>query len=76
MFTVASWFLVMLGGVSSLHTYKPMIRSYILDFYAQRDYVKKLIHASDKTCIEQVRMNRVTFLKLCEMLQTLGGLKS
>ncbi|KHF97824.1 hypothetical protein F383_16032 [Gossypium arboreum] len=35
MFTIASWFLVMLGGVSSLYTYKAMIRSYILDFYAQ-----------------------------------------
>ncbi|PPD70354.1 hypothetical protein GOBAR_DD32770 [Gossypium barbadense] len=53
-----------------------MIRSYILDFYAQRDYVKRLVHASDETCIEQVRMNRFTFFKLCEMLQTLGGLKS
>ncbi|MFQ6653545.1 hypothetical protein Gotur_024889 [Gossypium turneri] len=53
-----------------------MIRLYILDFYAQRDYVKKLVHASDETCIEQVRINRITFFKLCEMLQTLGGLKS
>ncbi|MBA0862908.1 hypothetical protein Goshw_014104 [Gossypium schwendimanii] len=40
------------------------------------NYVKRLVHASDETCIEQVRMNRVTFFKLCEMLQTLGGLKS
>ncbi|PPE02619.1 hypothetical protein GOBAR_DD00318 [Gossypium barbadense] len=53
-----------------------MIRSYILDFYAQRDYVKRLVHASDETYLEQVRMNRFAFFKLCEMLQTLGGLKS
>ncbi|MFQ6624230.1 hypothetical protein Gotur_004529 [Gossypium turneri] len=40
------------------------------------NYVKRLEYASDKTCTEQVRMNRITFLTLCEMLQTLGGLKS
>ncbi|MFQ6649377.1 hypothetical protein Gotur_023432 [Gossypium turneri] len=40
------------------------------------NYVKKLVYASDKTYIEQVRMNRIIFFKLCEMLQTLGGLKS
>ena len=76
MCTVASWFLVTLGAIHSLHTYRPRIRSYILDFYAKRDYVKRLVYASDETCIEQVRMNRTTFFKLCEMLQTLGELKS
>ncbi|MFQ6631033.1 hypothetical protein Gotur_010069 [Gossypium turneri] len=53
MCTVASWFLVTLGVIHSLHTYRPMIRSYILDFYAKRDYVKRLVHASDENCIEQ-----------------------
>ncbi|KAG8488413.1 hypothetical protein CXB51_016567 [Gossypium anomalum] len=53
MCTVANWFLVALGAIHSLHTYRPMIRSYILDFYAKRDYVKRLVYASDETCIEQ-----------------------
>ncbi|MFQ6656635.1 hypothetical protein Gotur_026655 [Gossypium turneri] len=75
MCTVASWFLVTLGVIHSLHTYKARIRSYILDFYVKRDYVKRLVYASDETCIEQVRMNRITFFKLCEILQTLGELK-
>ncbi|MFQ6631183.1 hypothetical protein Gotur_009976 [Gossypium turneri] len=51
--TVASWFLVTLGTIHSLHTYRPRIRSYILDFYAKRVYVKILVYASDETCIEQ-----------------------
>ncbi|MFQ6666711.1 hypothetical protein Gotur_032967 [Gossypium turneri] len=76
MCTVASWSLLTLGVIHSLHTYRPRIRSYILDFYAKRDYVKRLVYASDETCIEQIRMNRITFFKLCEMLQTLRGLKS
>ncbi|MFQ6671203.1 hypothetical protein Gotur_035817 [Gossypium turneri] len=40
---IACWFLLTLGASHSLHTYRPMIRSYILDFYAKRDYVKRLI---------------------------------
>ncbi|MFQ6641676.1 hypothetical protein Gotur_016668 [Gossypium turneri] len=76
MCTVVIWFLVTLGAIHSLHTYRPWIKSYILDFYEKRDYVKKLVYASDETCIEKVGMNRITFFKLCEMLQTLGGLKS
>ncbi|MFQ6631189.1 hypothetical protein Gotur_009976 [Gossypium turneri] len=43
--TVASWFLVTLGTIHSLHTYRPRIRSYILDFYAKRVYVKILVYA-------------------------------
>ncbi|MFQ6657023.1 hypothetical protein Gotur_026874 [Gossypium turneri] len=73
---IAIWFLLTLGASLSLHTYRPRIRSYILDFYAKRDYVKRFVYASDETCIEQVRMNRTAFFKLCEVLQTLGGLKS
>ncbi|MFQ6670872.1 hypothetical protein Gotur_035598 [Gossypium turneri] len=53
MCTVASWFLVTLGFVSSLHAYRQRIRSYILDFYTQQDYEKRLVHASDETWIEQ-----------------------
>ncbi|MFQ6669720.1 hypothetical protein Gotur_034851 [Gossypium turneri] len=40
------------------------------------NYVNRLVYASDETCIEQVRMNRITFFRLCKMLQTLRELKS
>ncbi|MFQ6667263.1 hypothetical protein Gotur_033348 [Gossypium turneri] len=30
---VESWFLLTLGVIHSQHTYRPRIRSYILDFY-------------------------------------------
>ncbi|MFQ6640389.1 hypothetical protein Gotur_016726 [Gossypium turneri] len=50
---IASLFLLTLGASHSLHTYRPRIRSYILDFYAKWDYVKRLIYASDETYNEQ-----------------------
>ncbi|PPD93548.1 hypothetical protein GOBAR_DD09499 [Gossypium barbadense] len=74
--SIAIWFLFRMGVSLSLQTYRPRIRSYTLDFYAKRDYVKRLVYASDETCIEQVRMNRTAFFKLCEMLESIGGLKS
>ncbi|MFQ6662923.1 hypothetical protein Gotur_030618 [Gossypium turneri] len=54
MHTVVRWFLIMLGVVSSLQTYRPRIRSYILDFYAQRDYVKRLVHASTRHVLNKL----------------------
>ena len=62
MFAIISWFLSMLVAVFSIQTYRPRVRSYVLDFYANRDYVKRLVHDSDATCIEQIRMNRMHFL--------------
>ncbi|PPD85537.1 hypothetical protein GOBAR_DD17528 [Gossypium barbadense] len=73
---IAIWFLFRMGASLSLQTYRLRIRSYTLDFYAKWDYVKRIVYASDETCIEQVRMNRTAFFKLCEMLESIGGLKS
>ncbi|MFQ6645702.1 hypothetical protein Gotur_018881 [Gossypium turneri] len=52
MCTVASWLLVTLGAVSSLHTYRLRIRLYILDFLCTMILCERLVHASDETCIE------------------------
>ena len=57
--------------VSSLRTYRPRFRSYSLDFYAKRGYVRRLMHDNDELCISQVRMKKVTFFKLCEMLENI-----
>ncbi|PPD67774.1 hypothetical protein GOBAR_DD35349 [Gossypium barbadense] len=72
---ITIWFLFRMGTSLSLQTYRSRIRSYTLDFYAKRDYVKRLVYASDETYIEHVRMNRTAFFKLCEMLESIGGLK-
>ena len=59
----------------SLSTYKPRFRSYSLDFYAKREYVRRLVHDNDESSISQVRMNRLAFFKLCEMLENIRSLK-
>ena len=41
----------------------------------QNENIKRLMLDNDKSCISQVRMNRLAFFKLCEMLKNIGGLK-
>ena len=75
MCTIVNWLLTSMMAMSSLRTYRPRFRSYSSDFYAKRDYVKCLVHDNDESCISQVKMNRVAFYKLCEMLKNIGRLK-
>ena len=59
--TIVSWLLTLMMPVSFLRTYRPRIRSYSVDSYAKRDYVRRLVHDNEESCISQVRMNRVAF---------------
>ena len=75
MCSVVSWFLTSMMAASSLSTYRPKFRSYLLDFYSKREYVRCLVHDNDESCISQVRMNRLTFFKLYEMLENIRDLR-
>ena len=72
---VVSWFLTSMMAVSSLSTYRLKFMSYFLDFYSKREYVRRLVHNNDESCISQLRMNILAFFKLCEMLKNIGGLR-
>lgn len=73
MFTIVSWFLTTLCTISSLHNRRLRMGSYKLNFYAKREHIRRLVHANDVTCIEQLRMDRKSFFKLCEMLESIRG---
>ena len=75
MFSVVSWFLTSMMATSSLNTYRPKFRSYFLDFYAKREYVRCFVHDNYESCISQVRMIKLVFFKLCEMLENIEGLR-
>ena len=66
--------LVSLLYALSLHSYRLPIRSYSLDSSRQREYIRRLVHSNDRTCIEQLRLDKTAFSKLCEMLRDVGGL--
>ena len=63
MCSVVSWFLTSMMKTSSSSTYKPKFMSYFLDFYAKREYVRRLVHDNDESYISQVRMNILAFFQ-------------
>nr|KAJ0189980.1 hypothetical protein LSAT_V11C800393490 [Lactuca sativa] len=42
----------------------------------RKEYMKRLLYESDVTCIQQLRMNRATFVILCRMVEIDGKLKA
>ncbi|XP_058217414.1 uncharacterized protein LOC131328489 [Rhododendron vialii] len=48
---------------------------YRLDFYDNRDVIEKWVYKSDSKCMNDFRMPRRPFLKLCHLLSTIGKLK-
>lgn len=43
-------------------------------FQEQIDNINWLVHHSDVTCLEQLRMDRNCFMRLCNLIETVGGL--
>ncbi|XP_028090673.1 uncharacterized protein LOC114290865 [Camellia sinensis] len=41
----------------------------------QMDHINRLVKESDITCIEQLCMDRCSFMTLCNMIHTIGGLR-
>ncbi|GAV87237.1 hypothetical protein CFOL_v3_30663 [Cephalotus follicularis] len=46
-----------------------------MDFQENRERLNELVYASDVTCVEQLRLDRQSFKKLCIMLSNIGGLQ-
>ncbi|KAK9075689.1 hypothetical protein SSX86_004017 [Deinandra increscens subsp. villosa] len=42
----------------------------------RKEYMQRLVYESDDTCLHQVRMNRATFVTLCNLLERDGKLKA
>ncbi|KAL4580344.1 hypothetical protein LXL04_016534 [Taraxacum kok-saghyz] len=52
------------------------IRPYKLLHPERKEYMHRLVYESDDTCLQQLRMNRTAFVKLCRMLEIDGKLKA
>ncbi|KAH7850688.1 hypothetical protein Vadar_001534 [Vaccinium darrowii] len=43
-------------------------------YQEQINHINRLVRRSDTTCVEQLRMDRNCFMRLCMLVQTVGGL--
>ncbi|XP_019186603.1 PREDICTED: uncharacterized protein LOC109181306 [Ipomoea nil] len=74
MYTAVSAFILLMASAASLNSYRPSTRRYSLESYPKREYVRRILN-NNESCISLLRMNLQGFYKLCEMLESLGGLK-
>ena len=48
---------------------------YVIDNYESRECLFRLVYKSDTACLEELRMDRAAFFRLCEMLKTIARLE-
>lgn len=54
---------------------RALTRRYIMNFFANRENIRELIYFREDYCFHLIRMNRRSFVTLCDMLRNDGGLK-
>ncbi|KAK9078046.1 hypothetical protein SSX86_002103 [Deinandra increscens subsp. villosa] len=74
---MVSWYIQAVQAVISIHLDSCPTRPRYKMFYPERkEYMHRLVYESDETCLHQLRMNRATFVSLCNMMETGGRLKA
>ncbi|KAL5567150.1 hypothetical protein UlMin_030314 [Ulmus minor] len=74
---VCVWFFELVHNIlkKNYTTMSLQAQLYVLDFFRSRQIVHRLVYESDATSLDNLRMTRHAFTKLCTMLQTIGGLR-
>ncbi|KAL5539393.1 hypothetical protein UlMin_044022 [Ulmus minor] len=74
---VCVWFFELVHNIlkKNYTTMSLQAQLYVLDFFKSRQIVHRLVYESDATSLDNLRMTRHAFTKLCTMLQTIGGLR-
>ena len=74
---VCVWFFELVHNIlkKNYTTMSLQAQLYVLDFFRSRQIVHRLVYESDATSLDNLRVTRHAFTKLCTMLQTIGGLR-
>ncbi|KAK1441000.1 hypothetical protein QVD17_06836 [Tagetes erecta] len=77
MLNMVSWYIQAVQTVISIRLDKcPPTTRYKMFYPERKEYMHRLVYESDDTCLNQLRMNRATFVILCNMLESNGNLKA
>lgn len=75
--SLVSWFTQIVRTIIALRICMCPTRPHYKMLYSERDiYMRRLVYESNETCLEQLRMNKSTFVNLCLMLKMDGKLKA
>ena len=70
------WMHLLMGWVARVRARRRFISArYVIDNYESRECLFRLVYKSDDACLEELRMDRAAFFRLCEMLKTITRLK-
>ena len=70
------WMHLLMGWVARVRARRRSISArYVIDNYESRECLFRLVYKSDAACLEELRMDRASFFRLCEMLKTISRLK-
>ncbi|KAI7736309.1 hypothetical protein M8C21_020309 [Ambrosia artemisiifolia] len=74
---MVTWYIRAIQTIISMHLDMCPTRPRYKMFYPERkEYMHRLVYECDDTCLHQLRMNRATFVTLCNMLERDGKLKA
>ncbi|KAK1430074.1 hypothetical protein QVD17_12570 [Tagetes erecta] len=74
---MVSWYIRAVQTVISIRFgVRPPPLEYKMFYPERKEYMHRLVYESDDTCLHQLRMNRATFVTLCNMLENTGNLKA
>ena len=74
--TMVRWFMLGCLIINHLIESKTLRRKYMVSLSSRRDNMWSMVYQSDIASVVNIRMNILAFLKLCELLETRGGLRS
>ena len=67
---------MLMGWVAKVRARRRFVSArYVIDNYESRECLFRLVYKSDAACLEELRMDRAAFFRLCEMLKTITRLK-
>ena len=75
---VVIWFFQLLYNIIKKSSEIKSLRKqiYITDFFKNRKIIHRLVYENDVASLDNLRMNRHIFTRLCRMLETFGGLRA
>ncbi|KAI3695280.1 hypothetical protein L1987_78275 [Smallanthus sonchifolius] len=74
---MVSWYIRAVHTVITIRVgMRPTAPRYKMFYPERKEYMHRLVYESDNTCLHQLRMNRETFVRRCNMLERDGKLKA
>lgn len=75
--SLVNWYFHIVSTIIAIRIcMSPSRPRYKLLYPERKEYMQRLVYESDVTCLQQLRLNRAAFVKLCSVIEVDGKLKA